>query len=173
MTRRRTGLAAGLLGATLLLAGCPWNKAAVEEAGQAAGRLADDVAGKADDVGRGYERAGGGLALPGVPEVPPAQAGNVIEEARRVAVQLVARYTDDLDLPSAREVADKACTAKDLYDTGRAPTLGAAVAKVYIDNGGNSTLRRRVEGLATDLEKARTSLDATRVLAVFAVCEST
>jgi len=46
------------------------------------------------------------------------------------------------------------------------------VEKVYVDNGGNGTLRRRVEGLATDLEKARTSGEATRVLAVFAVCES-
>jgi len=85
---------------------------------------------------------------------------------------MVAPYTDDLDVPTARQVVSSACTAADLVETAEASTTAEAVEKVLVDNGGNATSRDRVEALTEDLEKARTSGEVRWLWAKFTVCEA-
>ncbi|WP_116452940.1 hypothetical protein [Blastococcus litoris] len=154
------------LATALLIAGCG--------AGKALSGLADDAVRSGDDLLRsGDELADGSLYLRPLDEaIPPAQAAELADDLEPSISARLQRHLDGLSEEQAVQVTGYSCAAKDWLEVGMADSVPEAVQKAMVNEGGNSTLRQRVEGLTEDLEDAGNSGEIALQVAAFAVCEA-
>ena len=134
--------------------------------------LLDDLFRSGDDLVRsGASQADGTLKLPHVEvPLPAGDLDSFADDVGRATAALPEQHIAGLTEEEATTVIDYACTAAELFEDGRAPTLADAIESVVPQNFA-SELKENVEKLAEDLAETQTSLSAVQVVAGAAVCQ--
>lgn len=101
--------------------------------------------------------------------LPPSVVDDAPTLVEQRTVELLQPHAADTTTSEFSDVISVACSAKEMYELQKAPTIEDAVSSlVGMAEGGR---HERVRSLAEDLAAANSSDEAAAELAVFAVCE--
>src|ERR1700754_2944093 len=113
------------------------------------------------------------LPKPGQIVIPAPQVERLEGNAQSAAADILSRHLADDASEDAKRAVKDACSIKDGAEVLAEPTLEEQASQALVNFDGNSTARQRVAGLAKELDSAQNSGQASLMVTVFVICEST